>query len=140
MESQRIYAIAADVVLAAHALVVLFVVLGAVAIGVGGLAGWSWIRHRGFRVAHVVCIAVVVLQSWLGAICPLTTLEMTLRRRAGEPSYGESFVAHWLGRLVYHEAPAWVFVAAYTVFGAAVVACWRWVRPYPARRGGARRS
>lgn len=129
MEAQDMYAVAADLVLALHAAVVVFVVAGASAIGAGGLAGWSWVRHRGFRIAHLVCIAVVVLQAWAGAICPLTTLEMRLRRLAGERTYGESFVSHWVGRLVYHQAPAWVFVAGYTAFGAAVIAAWFWVRP-----------
>ena len=52
-------------------------------------------------------------------------------RRVGEAFYSDSFVAHWLGRLLYFQAPAWVFACAYTVFGAVVVLSWGWVRPRP---------
>ena len=37
-------------------------------------------------------------------------------------------VAHWLGRLLYWQAPPWVFTLGYTLFGAAVVSGW-WLVP-----------
>ena len=57
-----------------------------------------------------MAIGYVVVQSWFGAVCPLTTLEMTLRHRAGQVTYDETFIAHWVGKLVYYEAEPWVFV------------------------------
>jgi hypothetical protein len=72
-----------------------------------------------------------VVQSWLAAICPLTTLEMTFRSRAGDAVYPGSFIGHWLETLLYYDAPAWVFVLCYTAFGALVLASWFWVRPRP---------
>ncbi len=71
----------------------------------------------------------MVLQSWLGAICPLTTWEMVFREEAGDAAYSGSFVAHWLESILYYRAPEWVFVVSYTVFGALVAASWYWVRP-----------
>jgi hypothetical protein len=62
-------------------------------------------------------------------ICPLTILEMHLRRQAGEADYPGSFVAHWLDTVLYYDAPAWVFVVAYTAFGLLVAASWYWLRP-----------
>jgi hypothetical protein len=121
--------VAADLLLVIHASFIAFVVLGLVAVIAGGLLSWSWVRNRRFRIAHLVCIGIVVLQSWVGMICPLTTWEMSLRREAGDATYEGSFVGHWLSELIYYDAPWWVFVAAYTGFGALVVACWFWVRP-----------
>ncbi len=129
MNSSLLYLLAADAVLVVHALFVAFVVAGLVLIFAGKILGWSWVRHRGFRIAHLVAIGIVVVQSWLGAICPLTTLEMVLRSRAGDTTYGGSFIAHWLDALLYYQAPAWVFAVCYTVFGALVIAGWFWVRP-----------
>ena len=63
------------------------------------------------------------------AICPLTTVEMALRARAGDATYTGSFIAHWLESLLYYQAPAWVFAACYTAFGAIVFGSWFWVRP-----------
>jgi hypothetical protein len=119
----------ADLVLAAHAAFVAFVVLGLVAILAGGVHGWAWVRGPGFRVLHLAAIAAVTLEAWTGIECPLTTWENTLRLRAGQGLYGTGFVADWLSRLIYHDAPAWLFTAAYTVFAALVVVAWRWVPP-----------
>lgn len=123
------YRLAADLLLVVHASFIAFVVVGLVLVIVGGLLGWSCVRNRGFRIVHLVCIGIVVLQAWLGMICPLTTWEMDLRRAAGDPGYEGSFVAHWLSELIYYEAPWWVFVMAYTAFGMLVVLSWFWVRP-----------
>jgi hypothetical protein len=73
----------------------------------------------------------IAAQAWLGQLCPLTVWEQNLRRLAGETVYRESFIEHWLSRLLYWEAPWWVFVAAYTGFAVLVAAAWRWVRPRP---------
>ena len=76
----------------------------------------------------------MVLQAWLGKICPLTTWEMMLRRRAGDAVYEGAFIAHWFGEMLYFEAPLWVFAVVYTGFGLLVLACWYKVRPYPFQR------
>jgi hypothetical protein len=123
------YLLAADAILLLHVLFVLFVVLGLLLVFAGRLAGWAWVRNRAFRIAHLVAIGIVVLQSWFGVICPLTTLEMWLRSRAGDATYAGSFIAHWLDTLLYYQAPAWVFAICYTAFGGLVVASWYWVRP-----------
>jgi hypothetical protein len=119
----------ADAVLLLHVLFVAFVVIGLVLIVAGGVFSWPWVRNLWFRIAHLAAIGIVVLQSWLGAICPLTTLEMALRSRAEGDVYAGSFISHWLEAILYYRAPAWVFVVCYTTFGALVVASWFWVRP-----------
>jgi hypothetical protein len=131
------YRIAADLVLALHFAFVAFVVLGLVLILAGGWRGWAWVRNPGFRLAHLAAIGVVVAQAWLGVLCPLTLLEVALRERAGVGSYPGSFIAYWLGRLLYVEAPPWAFTLAYTAFGLLVAAAWWRVRPRPLRRRGA---
>lgn len=128
--------VAADLLLVLHVLFVLFVVLGLLLVFIGGAFGWSWVRNRCFRVVHLLAIGFVVVQSWLGELCPLTTWEMALRARAGEAAYGGSFMSHWLGELLYYEAPGWVFVVAYTAFGLLTIAAWVWIRPDSGRNFG----
>jgi hypothetical protein len=122
----------ADALLALHVGIVAFVVLGTLLVVIGGWRGWSWVRNRPFRIVHLGLMVFVALQAWLGRLCPLTVWEQALRNRAGQATYGESFMQHWLSRLIFFDAPWWVFVAAYTVFAALVVGCWWWLRP---RRG-----
>ncbi len=123
------YRLAADALLVTHVLFVLFVVVGLVLVLVGKPLGWSWVRNPYFRIAHLAAIGIVVLQSWIGMICPLTTWEMMLREKAGDAVYTGSFIAHWLEELLYYQAPMWVFALCYTVFAALVVLSWYWVRP-----------
>lgn len=123
------WALLADAVLVAHGLFVAFVVVGQALVLAGLWRGWPWVRDRRFRIAHLVAIGVVVLQAWLGVLCPLTILENWLRLRAGESGYAGSFVQHWLHRILFYEAEPWVFTAIYTAFGALVVATWRLAPP-----------
>lgn len=127
-------AVLADAILVAHVGVVLFVVGVALLVPLGAVRGWRWVRHRGLRLLHLAAIAFIATQAWLGELCPLTVWEQDLRRLAGEATHGESFIGHWLGRLLYVEAPWWAFVAAYTLFAAYVAALWRLVPPAPRRR------
>ncbi len=126
-----IYRLAADTILVIHVGFVVFVVLGLLLILLGGGLGWSWVRNRWFRIAHLVGIGIVVLQAWLGQICPLTIWEMALREKAGDTTYSGSFIQHWMHQLLYYEAPMWVFAVCYTVFGLLVVASWYFIRPRP---------
>ena len=140
MEPQGLYALAADAVLLVHAAFVVFVILGLVLTLVGRVLAWSWVRDPWFRLVHLAAVGVVVLQSWAGVVCPLTTVEMALRRKAGGPGYEESFIAHWLHELLFYQAPGWVFVVVYTVFGGLVLSSWVWVRPRPFKKAAKRHS
>ena len=125
------YQLIADAVLLLHFAVVVFVVGGLLAVVAGNLQGWRWANDLKFRVAHLVAIGVVVVQAWLGRLCPLTVLESWLRAQAGEVPYSKSFIEHWAQQVLFYEAPFWVFTAAYTVFGLLVaIAWWR----FPPRR------
>lgn len=125
------YRLLADAVLLLHFGVVVFVVAGLAAIVVGNLRGWSWVNGLWFRLAHLGAIGVVIVQSWLGRLCPLTVLESWLREQAGGAAYDRSFVEHWVQRVLFHEAPFWVFTVAYSAFGLLVLAAW-W--RFPPRR------
>ena len=117
----------ADAVLVVHVGVVLFVVIGPVVVLVGNKSkrpGWVWVNSLYFRLAHLGAIAYVAAQAWLGITCPLTTLEQWLRASGGETVYGGGFIEHWLSRLLFWNAPAWVFTLIYTLFALMVVAVW----------------
>ena len=120
----EVYRLIADLVLTIHFAIVVFVVGGLPLIVVGNLRGWQFVNAWWFRLAHLAAIAIVVAQAWLGVVCPLTTLESWLRAQAGQAVYETSFIEHWLTRLLFYEAPAWVFTAIYTAFGLAVAAAW----------------
>ncbi|WP_457280722.1 DUF2784 domain-containing protein [Polaromonas sp. P5_D5] len=122
-------ALLADSILVLHVAIVAFAVLGQLLFMAGGWCGWVWVRAPWVRLTHLALIGFVVAQSWLGEICPLTIWEQALRQLAGQASYGGSFIEHWLSRLIFFNAPAWVFMVAYTGFGLLVLLSWWWWPP-----------
>ena len=129
MSRESLYLLMADLVLLVHVMIVIFVVGGLLVIYLGALFNWGWVRSRLFRMLHLLTIGIVVVQSWLGFICPLTTWEMMLREQAGVATYNDSFVRYWMHELLYYQAPEWVFITLYTAFAALVAASWFVVRP-----------
>lgn len=123
------YQLIADGLLILHALFIGFVVLGFFIILVGIIKKSRWVRSLWFRCTHLLAIVIVVIQAWLGIICPLTTWEMQFREKAGDMTYAGSFIQHWLHQIIFYEAESWVFTLAYTVFGIAVLASWVFYPP-----------
>lgn len=119
----------ADVILVLHALFVAFLVFGLVAIYLGGILHWAWVRNRMFRILHLGGIGIVVIQSWFGFICFLTNWETALRDKAGTAAYEGSFIQYWLQTILYYTAPHWFFALAYSLFGGLVIISWFVVPP-----------
>ncbi|MBI3527936.1 MAG: DUF2784 domain-containing protein [Betaproteobacteria bacterium] len=128
------YLLLADVVLALHVAIVVFVVGGLVLVVIGNRRNWRWVNALWFRLAHLGAIAVVVAEVWLGVTCPFTTLEFWLRTKAHATAYSGSFIGHWLQRILYYDAPPWVFVVGYSLFGLLVLATWVRFPPVSKRR------
>jgi hypothetical protein len=58
---------------------------------------------------------------------------MWLRSEAHNDYYSSRFIEHWVQRLLYYDAPAWIFTLGYSVFGLLVVVSW-WIYPPRFRR------
>jgi hypothetical protein len=86
-----IYGMLADLVLVLHLAFILFV-------AVGGLLALRWPRSA---LVHLPAAAWGVLIELRGWICPLTPLENTLRRAAGQAGYEGGFIEHYLLPVVY---------------------------------------
>lgn len=115
-----LYSVLADVVMLTHAAFVVFVAVG------GFLAAWrlkvAW--------AHVPCALYGAAIEFFGWVCPLTPLEVDLRRAAGQEGYTGGFIEHYVGSLLYPESwgaiHVWLGVAV--VVGNAAVYAWIWRR------------
>jgi hypothetical protein len=114
----------ADIVMLIHFAFIAFVVGGQALIMIGYHRKWRRTTNRVIRGIHVVCVLYVVVQAWAGQWCPLTLLENRYRQAAGQETYGSSFIQDWMGRLIYYDAPHWVFTIIYTVFGAVALIYW----------------
>jgi hypothetical protein len=85
--------IAADAVLVIHFAFVAFAVLG----------GFLVLRWPRLAWIHLPAVAWGALIEFGGWICPLTPLEVSLRRAAGQAGYSGDFVAHYVVALLYPE-------------------------------------
>ena len=81
-----IYRRLADLVLACHALVVVFFICG-------GLLSWRYPWVALLHIPLAAWVTAVFLMDWT---CPLTPLENRLRKAAGDQGYEGGFVDHYL--------------------------------------------
>jgi hypothetical protein len=81
----------ADLVLVIHLAFVLFVVFG-------GLFALRWLRVAWLHVPVALYGATI---EFVGFICPLTPLEISLRRRGGEAGYAGGFIEHYITAALY---------------------------------------
>ncbi len=129
------YRILADLIVVFHAAYVGFVVFGQLAILLGLALRQRWARNPAFRLVHLAMIAIVVLEAWVGMVCPLTTWESALREKAGQTGYPGDFIGYWAHRLIFFQAEPWVFTLIYTLFGLVVAATFVFAPPRWPRRG-----
>jgi len=81
----------ADLVLVAHLGFIAFAMFGAFC-----ARRWRWAPF-----VHLPALAWAVYIELSSGVCPLTPLENTLRRAAGEQGYEGSFIEHYLVPLIY---------------------------------------
>lgn len=86
-----IYRLLADSVLVLHLLFIGFVIFGGLIVA---RSAWVALGH-----IPVACWGAFV--ELTGRVCPLTTLEVSLRRAAGDAGYSDSFIEHYLLPIIY---------------------------------------
>jgi hypothetical protein len=119
--AMNIYRFFADAVVLLHFVYVASIVLGLAAILLGVARRWQWVRNFWFRAIHFLMIALVVVESLCGVLCPLTAWEDRLRELAGEPNEAGSFIGRWMDTLLFVNVPPSILSAAYCLFGLAVL-------------------
>ncbi len=88
-----IFSILADIVVFIHFLFIVFAVIGAVLV-----FKWWWVIYP--HLLSAFWAAMVITMGW---ICPLTPLENSLRRAAGEAGYSGGFIEHYFLPIIYPE-------------------------------------
>ena len=131
---QNIYLSLADAVLLLHAVIVFFNVGSLPFIWLGHWLRWEFVRNFYFRMAHLLLLVVITAEAVLGTICPLTSWEDELRVRGGAgPRYAGSYIAHWVGKLIFYDVDPRVFAVGYVCFLLLVVFTLIWVKPRATR-------
>jgi hypothetical protein len=127
------YGYLADVVVIGHAAYVSYVVFGQLAILIGLLRGWRWVRNPWFRWTHLVMICIVALEALWDIACPLTTWEDSLRAAAGQTVQEGTFMGRLVHGLIFYTAPPWAFTTLYVGFALLVLLTFVLAPPRPLR-------
>jgi hypothetical protein len=111
---------AADLVLVVHLAFVAFVVLG-------GLLALRWRRVAWVHVPVALYGATI---EFVGFICPLTPLEIWLRRQGGQAGYEGGFIEHYVTAALYptgltREVQLVLGTAVLVLNGIVYLAWWR---------------
>ncbi len=115
------YVFLADLVVIVHVAFVSFVLFGQLAIVIGLLCRWKWVRNPWFRILHLLSIGIVVAESVCSVRCPLTVWEDNLREWAGVPVEGASFMGRLMHNVLFYELDESTFTLIYLAFGSAVL-------------------
>jgi Protein of Unknown function (DUF2784) len=114
--------ILAEAILAAHLAIILFNLFGLIAVPLGAVWRWRFVRARWWRLLHLASLAAVAAQAVFGHACILTIWQAALTGAAGRPT---PLIMGWVNRVIYWPLPLWVFAAFYLlVFGYALALLW----------------
>jgi hypothetical protein len=86
-----IYRLSADFVLILHFLFIGFVIFG----------GLLALRYAWIALVHIPSACWGAFIELTGGACPLTVIEVGLRRIAGDSGYSDSFIEHYLLPVIY---------------------------------------
>ncbi len=117
----------ADLVLMIHFLYVLFVVGSLPVIWLGAWFKLAFVKNRWFRYLHLVAILLVVAESLMGLVCPLTVWENSLR----QVEMDASFLQYWIHQIMFYNISETVLTVVYVLFAVLVAATFKWVPPKP---------
>lgn len=97
------YALAADAIMLVHFLFIAFALLGSLLL----------LKWPGLIWLHLPAVGWGAYVEITGRLCPLTGYENHFRRLAGESTYGEGFIVHYLEPIIYPAGftRGWAFVA-----------------------------
>ena len=85
------YRFLADSVLVLHFLFIGFVIFG----------GLIVLRFAWVSAIHIPAVGWGIIVELTGKLCPLTTLEVGLRRAAGDAGYAGDFIEHYILPIIY---------------------------------------
>jgi hypothetical protein len=114
---KTLFLAAADAVVVVHLLWIVFLIVGAIP-----GRRWVWVRWL-----HLAALIFSVALQVFGWVCPLTHVEVWLRRTGGAQAYEGTFIRHYLESVVYATLPRGLLLAGTLLVAA--VSLWIYFRP-----------
>ncbi len=112
-------------VLAFHFAIIVFNVAGLALIPLGAWRRWRCVHGFGWRLLHLLSLAVVALQAVADRACFLTIWQSQL----SGGGHSQPMIASWINHLIYWPLPLWVFAVIYTLVWLYTLVLWWRVPP-----------
>ena len=115
----------AEIVLIIHFIIFLFICLGFILIPIGYNLDWNWIKNRIIRLIHISLMGFVTIETIVGVICPLTSIEFLLR----DGSKVDGNLTLIIHKIMYWNLPNNYFIVLYILCLTYLVLLWFIFKP-----------
>ena len=114
-----------EIVLLFHFCIFLFITLSFLLIPIGYYQKWEWVKNRYYRLIHLILMGIIFIETILGFICPLTTLENFLRNDI-EINNKITQIIH---QIMYWDLPTYQFITLYLLSLLYLIFLWFFFKP-----------
>ena len=114
-----------EIVLFFHFIVFLFITVSFFLIPFGYFQKWKWVKNKYYRLTHLVLMGVILIETILGFMCPLTILENFLRNNI-EVDNNLTQIIH---QIMYWNLPNYQFIILYILSFSYLIFLWFFFKP-----------
>ena len=114
-----------EIVLLFHFCIFLFIILSFFLIPFGYYQKWEWVKNKYYRLIHLVLMGIILIETILGFMCPLTILENYLRNDIGV----DNNLTQIIHQIMYWNLPNYQFIILYILSFSYLIFLWFFFKP-----------
>ena len=114
-----------EIVLLFHFCIFLFMILSFFLIPLGYYKKWKWVKNKYYRLIHLVLMGIILIETILGFMCPLTMLENFLRNNI-EINNKITQIIH---QIMYWDLSTYQFIILYLLSLLYLIFLWFFFKP-----------
>ena len=117
--------ILSEIVLLLHFSIFLFMILSFILIPYGYFKKWEWVKNIYFRSIHLILMGIILIETILGFMCPLTILENFLRA----DKKIDNIFSKIIHQIMYWDLTNYQFIILYLLSLSYIIFLWLYFRP-----------
>ena len=117
--------ILSEIVLLLHFSIFLFMILSFILIPYGYYKNWEWVKNIYFRSIHLILMGIILIETILGFMCPLTILENFLRANKKI----DNIFSKIIHQIMYWDFTNYQFIILYLLSLSYIIFLWFFFRP-----------
>ena len=117
--------ILSEIVLLLHFSIFLFMILSFILIPYGYFQKWEWVKNIYFRSIHLILMGIILIETILGFMCPLTILENFLRA----DKKIDNIFSKIIHQIMYWDFTNYQFIILYLLSLSYFIFLWFYFRP-----------